>query len=101
MDMVSSSHLIDACKLRLQSFRENATNYHSDWYDEAVELARKLNTEPSIPRRCARQTHRENVPASTPAEYYLRCLTIPFLGSDHKHVFNIKHKFGNAFFKSI
>ena len=37
--------------------------------------------EPRIPRRCARQIQRNNVPATTPLEYYKRAISIPML--DH------------------
>ena len=40
-----------------------------------------MNIEPSLPRLCGRQKHRENVPAQTSSEYYRRIITIPVL--DH------------------
>ena len=42
-------------------------------------MAEKLNIEPSAPRTCNRQTARNNVPASTPKEYYSRSISIPLL----------------------
>ena len=41
----------------------------------------KVGEEPRIPRRCARQIQRNNVPATTPSEYYKRVISIPML--DH------------------
>ena len=35
----------------------------------------------SIPRRCARQRHRNNVPADDPRTYHRRCISVPFV--DH------------------
>ena len=40
-----------------------------------------VGVEPSLPRLCGRQSHRSNVPAQTPSEYYRRTVTIPVL--DH------------------
>ena len=40
-----------------------------------------VGTEPSLPRRCSRQIHRSNVPASSPSEYYCHSLSIPLV--DH------------------
>ena len=34
---------------------------------------------PSIPRRCGRQTQRENCPAETPEIYYRRVIAIPYV----------------------
>ena len=43
-------------------------------------MAETINASvPSIPRRCARQTFRSNVPALIPEDYYRRDLAVPFL----------------------
>ena len=44
-------------------------------------MAEKVGEEPRIPRRCARRIQRNNVPATTPSEYYKRAISIPML--DH------------------
>ena len=44
-------------------------------------MCEDVATESSVPRRCSRQTHQSNVPASTPSEYYCRSLSIPLI--DH------------------
>ena len=44
-------------------------------------MAEKVGEEPRIPRKCARQIQRNNVPATTPSEYYKRAISIPML--DH------------------
>ena len=44
-------------------------------------MAEKVGEEPRIPRRCTRQIQRNNVPATTPSEYYKRAISIPML--DH------------------
>ena len=40
-----------------------------------------VGTEPSFPRRCSRQIHQSNIPASSPSEYYCHSLSIPLV--DH------------------
>ena len=40
-----------------------------------------MGTEPSLPRRCGQQHHREDTPADTPAQYYRRTISILFV--DH------------------
>ena len=44
-------------------------------------MAEKVGEEKRIPRRCARQIQRNNVPATIPSEYYKRAISIPML--DH------------------
>ena len=42
-------------------------------------LSNKVGGTPAVPRRCRRQTNRDNTPAEDSIEYYRRTLTIPFL----------------------
>ena len=60
---------------------ENDEDTFEPIYNQAVLLARVVNTEPSIPRIAQRMSHRANAIASTPEEYYRRNMFIPFL--DH------------------
>ena len=41
---------------------------------------------PSRPRRCSRQTQRDNIPGDTPEEYCRRTLTIPFIDELLQHM---------------
>ena len=60
-------------------------------YEKASRHAHSYGIEAKAPRRCARQTRRENHPGST-EEYYRRCLAIPFLD----HLKNeIDHRFNS------
>jgi hypothetical protein len=54
-------------------------SYHSKWYNDAVQLAQKVNTEPSMPRIVNRQTLWSSNPAKTPKEHYRRNITILLL----------------------
>lgn len=53
--------------------------YHGDWFQEAARVAASLDTEPSMPRLCGRQTQRANAEADSPEEYYRRNLTVNFV----------------------
>ena len=44
-------------------------------------MCRSVDVVPSIPRRCGRQLHRNNVPANDPRTYYQRCISVPLV--DH------------------
>jgi hypothetical protein len=50
-------------------------------YEEATELAARLDVEPSRPRQARRQQHRANVPAESVSEYWRRAMYYPFV--DH------------------
>ena len=55
--------------------------HHRKWYDETIEKAQHVDVTPHVPRLTGRQTQRNNVPATSPEEYYRRLVTIPF--TDH------------------
>ena len=65
--------LRDACSDIEKQFKILLTN--------ASKCAEKYNISVSIPKRCSRQSARENHPGSTVEEYYQRSLAVPFL--DH------------------
>ena len=66
---------------RVKEIRQDVDKYHATWFSESTVMAEKVGEEPRIPRRCARQIQRNNVPATTPSEYYKRAISIPRL--DH------------------
>ena len=65
----------------LSDLRENVDEHHSKWFAEVEEMCKAVDVQPSLPRRCGRQTHRSNIPAENPKEYFRRTITIPIL--DH------------------
>lgn len=81
VDIVRAYNQIAFAKATLQSARDSVDSVHDRMYNEAVQIATKVNVEESMPRTTGRQRHRSNVPSSTPTEYYKRVLTIPAL--DH------------------
>ena len=73
--------MVNNVKVALQDVRDKVDSYHSQWFQQAVNLAREVGTEPSVPRTCKEQTQRDNTESSCAEEYYRRTLTIPFV--DH------------------
>ena len=55
--------------------------HHRQWYDEATAKGQHVNVVPHVPRLTGKQTQRNNVPATSPEEYYRRSVTLPFI--DH------------------
>ena len=80
-DIVTAVGEIKNVLSTLQNIRDNISTHHSCWFRTVQKICADMGVEPSIPRRCARQTHRSNIPADTPSEYYCRTLSIPLL--DH------------------
>ena len=80
-DIVEAVTEISNLRAVLQDLRDNVDDYHDQWFAEVEQMCTTIGAEPSLPRLCARQTHRSNVPSQTPKEYYRRTITIPLL--DH------------------
>ena len=81
IDIVSAIKEIDTVIATLLNVRNNIDTYHSEWFSTVEKMCDVVGTEPSLPRRCGRQTHRSNVPADSPSQYYSRSISIPVL--DH------------------
>lgn len=63
----------------IKAVRKDVDATHLAWHEEALLLGSKVGVLPSLPRRCGRQTNRDNTPAEDTIAYYRRTLTIPFL----------------------
>ena len=61
IDIVSAIKEIDTVIATLQNVRNNIDTYHSEWFSTVEKMCDAVGTEPSLPRRCGRQTHRSNV----------------------------------------
>ena len=81
IDVVRAHKDIEAVKSTLKEFRSNVESFHDRHYHEAFQLAALLDVEESAPRLAGRQQHRQNVPATSTAEYYRLNVTVPLL--DH------------------
>ncbi|CAG2256173.1 unnamed protein product [Mytilus edulis] len=79
LDIVAAYKSVSVVKEALTDVRKTIDERFSEWFAETEELAKTVAVEPSIPRRCGRQTQRENCPADTPEIYYRRVIGIPYL----------------------
>ena len=81
LDIVRAFHMVNYINVALQEVRDEVDSYQSQWFQQAVNLAREVGTKPSVPRTFKKQTQRDNTESSCAEEYYRRTLTIPFV--DH------------------
>ena len=80
-DIVTAVSEIDTVTATVQDVRDNIDTHHAQWFLTITEMLSEIGIEPSVPRRCGRQTQQSNVPADTPSEYFRRTISIPVL--DH------------------
>ena len=80
-DIVEAVQEISSVRAALHNARSNIDEHHRQWFQKVEKMCSDIDVEPCLPRRCGRQTHRSNVPADTPSEYYCRTVSIPLL--DH------------------
>ena len=69
-DIVRGWNHVKITRKRVKEIRQDVDKHHATWFSESTVVAEKVGEEPRIPRRCARQIQRNNVPATTPSEYY-------------------------------
>ena len=70
---------IAAARTTLERVPDSVDNCHATWWSEAVNRAASMNVQPSALRTCGRQLGRDNVPATTPKEYFRRAGSVPLL----------------------
>ena len=90
-DIVAAVGEVDNVIAILQNARDNIEPYHSRWFATVEKMCTGVGTECSVPRRCSRQTHRSNIPADSPSQYYILPFNIPLL--DHL-LSEIRSRFG-------
>ncbi|KAF2890296.1 hypothetical protein ILUMI_15877 [Ignelater luminosus] len=66
--------------------RQNAVQEFKKIFEAAQSLCEKYGVEISVPRVTSRQTKRDNVPHSTPEEYFRRTIFVPFVDSFILHL---------------
>ena len=69
-DIVAAVWEVDNVIAILQNARNNIDTYHSRWFATVEKICTGVGTECSVPRRCSHQTHRSNIPADSPSQYY-------------------------------
>ena len=91
LDIVKAYQTVKVVSDAIDHIREQIDEYHEEWYTAVVELAQSVSVEPSMPRICSRQAHRDNTPSTEPSIYINRTVTIPFvdeLQSQFRHRFS-------------
>ena len=68
----------------LKQVKNTVDQQHHAWFQEIELMCRPVDVVRSIPRRYARQRHRNNVPADYPLTYYRRCISVSLV--DHQLV---------------
>ena len=80
-DISDAIHLINTLKAKFSVIRSNIDFYHKKWYDNVLDLAKKVNVLENKPRICSRQTNRSNPSSEDTSQYFLRTVSIPLV--DH------------------
>ena len=94
-DIVQAIKEVDTLKRTISNIRDDVETYHGQFFEEMEKMCQCVGTQPSLPCRCGRQTHRSNVPAQSPSEYYQCTATIPILDlliSEIEHRFSSHQK---------
>ena len=84
LDGAKSADIISNLKSSIQNLRDSVDEYHSKWYNDALNLAEKVDIKESDikkPRTCSRQAYQSNQPVGTNKNYAKGIVTIPFLGT--------------------
>jgi len=80
-DIADGIHMIESLVELLSSIRQDIDKYHVKWYEEALDLAKKLEIPELKPRTTSKQTFRANHSSVSVSEFYKLSLTIPLI--DH------------------
>ena len=75
-DIVQGWNHVKITHKRVKEIRQDVDKHHATWFSESTVMAEKVGEEPRIPRRCARQIQRNNVPATTPSLRVLQASNI-------------------------
>ena len=81
IDVMDGIHLISSLKDHVTVMRNIIDDFHNSCYDEALDLAQKVDVVEWKPRTTAKQTARANTPCTSISDYYKKIITIPLV--DH------------------
>ncbi len=65
----------------LKEARNTIDQQHNAWLQEIDLMCRSVDVVPSIPRRCTRQRHKNNIPSDGHRTYYRRIISVSLV--DH------------------
>ena len=72
---------IDVVLTSLKEVRNAIDQQHDAWFQEFGLMCRSVDVVPSIPRRCTRQRHKNNIPSDGHRTYYRRIISVSLV--DH------------------
>ena len=81
IDVMDGIHLISSLKNHVIVMRNTIDDFHNSCYDEALDLAQKVDVVEWKPRTTAKQTACANTPCTSISDYYKKIITIPLV--DH------------------
>jgi hypothetical protein len=81
MDLCEAINLAVQLDTTVEKMRINADEEFADLFGTIQIICRKLGVSVCVPRRVGRQTHRDNIPAETPEDYFRATVYIPFIDS--------------------
>ncbi|XP_062510456.1 uncharacterized protein LOC134186492 [Corticium candelabrum] len=79
LNIICAYETVSDVNAQLKKARMAVDGTHANWWDKAVAMVSTVDTEPSMPRVCARQTHRDNAFAVSPSDYFKKAVTILML----------------------
>ena len=79
LDIYSALTSIADVQSQLTDLRTTLDEVFKLWYQDVLNLAKKVGGEERLNRRTNSQKHRNNVPADSPEEFIKRAIFIPFL----------------------
>ena len=86
-DICDAYSEVSTVQKALEQVRMRVDDKHKGWYQHAVDMGEPLGAPPpSIPRRCGRQTQRDNIPGDSPEDYFRCIITVPFLDQLVQHM---------------
>ena len=77
MELCEVINLAVQLDIEVEKMRINADEEFADLFDTIQIICRKLSINVCVPRRVGRQTHRDNIPAETPEDYFQATVYIP------------------------
>ena len=81
MDLCEAMSLAEQLDATLKAMRANAEDEFHQLFGSIQEACQKFGVSMDIPRRAGRQTHRTNIPYTTPEDYFRAAVYIPFVDS--------------------
>lgn len=85
-DILCAFQLIQSIQGQFSDIRNNIDDFHDEIFKTAVDIAAEVFIEPSVPRTCSQQAHRDNHPYETISDYYKNSVTIPMVDHVELHL---------------